>query len=388
MRTFLALAIAGCTVVCGQATATAHWRLDETMGTLASDSSPNANDGTLVAFGATPWTTGVHGGALTFNASQHVSCALNAGLPAYDASGSPFTITAWVNGSPQDDDRFYSEGSSTNNNPLYTLGSGRNSNTTADRFQLFVRTDSGGVLKNTQSVGTAFDSTWHHVAVVDVAGSVTVYIDGVADNANFNYTISGANSGVNRVALGAVLRAGTCCNYTGMLDDVRVYPFALSSVDVGLVINNGPLGGGFQTNQPGATLVVDGATGSPSSAASVSLALGQAFSMELSTTLAGNLWELGFDSVPTIPNAVVFSANIVNLNLASPSLAYVNANFSTPFAVAPTVPGLTSGAATASALVSMTAPTVMTIASLQFAMLDPGSADGFTVSGPADITVQ
>ena len=181
MRTFLALAIVGCTVVCGQATATAHWRLDETMGTLASDSSPNANDGTLVAFGATPWTTGVHGGALTFNTSQHVSCALNGGLPAYDASGSPFTITAWVNGPPQDDDRFYSEGSSTNNNPLYTLGSGRNSNTTADRFQLFVRADSGAVLKNTQSVSTVFDSTWHHVAVVDVAGSVTVYIDGVPD---------------------------------------------------------------------------------------------------------------------------------------------------------------------------------------------------------------
>ena len=388
MRTFLALAIVGCTSVCGQAGPAAHWRLDETMGTVATDSSVNANDGTLAGFGAAPWTTGVYGGALTFNGAQHVSCALNGGLPAYDGSGSPFTITAWVNGPPQDDDRFYSEGSSTNNSPLYTLGSGRNANTTADRLQLFVRTGTGAVLTNSPSVGAVFDNTWHHVAVVDVAGSVTVYIDGVPDAGNFSYTISGSNAGVDRVALGAVLRAGTCCNYTGMLDDVRVYPFALSSADVGIVLNNGALGGGFQTNQPGATLVVDGVTGSPSSAAAVSLALGQAFSMELSTSAAGNPWELGVDSVPAISGAVIFSSNIVNLNLASPSLVYVNGNFSTPFAVAPTIPGLTGGSSNASAVVSMTAPTAMTIASLQFAMLDPGSADGFSASGPTDITVQ
>lgn len=367
---------------------TAHWRLDETMGTVAADSSPNANNGTLVGFPATPWTTGVHAGALTFSGLQHVDCMLNAGLPMYDTSGSPFTLAAWVNGPPQDDDRFYSEGSNTSNNPLYTLGSGRNSNNTPDRFQLFVRNDANSTLVNMQSAGVLFDNTWHHIAVVDVGGAVTVYIDGVPDSANFNYVISGTQTNINRVALGAVLRATACCQYTGTLDDFRIYPFALSAVDVGIILNDGPLVAGYQVNQPGASLLVDGVNGSQFSAAPVSLALGQAFDLVASSGLGGNLWEMVVDSGAAIPNQVVFAANIVNLNLGSPTLTFLNSNFSTAFGVAPSLPGIPAGSATASATVGLTAPGSATNIALQFAVLDPGSVDGFAASGPANISVQ
>ncbi|MAG54976.1 MAG: hypothetical protein CMJ83_01665 [Planctomycetes bacterium] len=368
----------------------AHWRLDETTGTVASDSSANANDGTLVGFpiGVSPWTAGAIGGALTFSGAQHVNCTLNGGLPAYDASGSPFTITAWVNGPPQDDDRFYAEGSSTNNMPLYTLGSGRNSNATPDRLQLFVRNDTGATIKNAQSTLPVFDSTWHHVAIVDVGGSVVVYIDGVPDATNFSYVITGTHNGVDRVALGAVLRAGTCCLYNGLLDDVRVYSTALTANDVVNVINNLPLVPGFQTNQAGASLVVDGTIGSTFGAAPVSLSLGQAFDLTLSTSQAGLPWEMAIDVVPAIPNAQVFTVNIVNVSFTSPTLSLLNNSFSSSFGIAPGLPGLGGSGGTTSATLSLTAPLSAIMITTQFAMFDPSSPDGFSASGPADITVQ
>lgn len=364
----------------------AHWRLDETMGTTANDSSPNANTGTLVGFGAAPWTTGVHGGALSFAAAQHVNCAVNGGIPMYDGSGAPFTFTAWVNGPPQDDDRIYSEGSSTNNNPLYTIGSGRNVNGTADRLQLFVRNDTGGVQINLQTTTPVFDSTWHHVAVVDVAGNVSIYVDGVLDATAFNYTPN-TNTGIDRVSLGAVLRAGTCCNYTGMLDDVRMYPFALSAPDITTVLNDQPLIAGFQTNQPGASLVVDGKVSSPFSAAPADLMLGQAFDMTVSSNLAGNNWEMGVDTVAAIPNAVTYVNNTINIQLSSPTLTLVNGGFQSSFGVAPGLPGATSGSGFAATTLSLTAPGTPTLICVQFGVLDPSNIDGFVVSGPANINV-
>ncbi len=371
-----------------QTGAAAHWRLDEATGTTASDSSGNGNHGALAGFAAPGWGTGVHGGALTFSGTQHVNCNMNLGLPAYDSSGSPFSITAWVNGPPQDDDRLYSEGSSSNNSPLYTLGSGRSVNGTMDRFQLFVRTDTGVILKNTQSMATVFDNSWHHVAVVDSGGVVTVFIDGVPDGANFNYTITGPNTGIDRVALGAVLRAGTCCAFTGSLDDVRVYPFSLTAGDVAVVMNDGTLQGAFQVNRAEATLTVAGASGSLFTAANAGLSLGQAFDMTLSTTLGGQPWELGLDAGLAIPNAAVFTNNIVNLDLGSPGLTLLNGSFSSGFGVAPGLPGPISGGTSASAVLFMMAPQTPVTVSLQFGLLSPTNPDGFVASAPAEVVVQ
>lgn len=373
MRCILCVAVgAWVAMVPAQADPAAHWRLDETSGTVASDSSPNANDGTLVGFTGQPWTNGFHGGALTFAGGQYVTCALNGGLPAYDAAGGPFTITAWVNGPPQEDTRFYSEGSSASNSPLYTLGTGRISLGTGDRFHLFVRNDANTPLANTSSTSVVFDNTWHHVAVVDAGGSVTVYIDGVPEAVNFSYSISGTHTGVDRVSLGAVLRATACCYFNGLIDDVRVYPFALSATAVATVLADGPLSAEYQLNSPASTFVVDGVPDpGPFLPMSVIRPLATTALVDFTSTNVGMPWDVGFTAAaPAIPasvGAVLTPGNqLINIDLTDPSyVSLFGLGFSNTFA------NLTG--------VAVTAPGPATTAG-QLAVVDPTGPDGIALS--------
>jgi hypothetical protein len=68
------------------------WKLDDGKGALATDSSGNGNNGTLVN---TPtWANGTAGGALSFNGgNQHIEIAKVAGL---ETGNTAHTIAAWV----------------------------------------------------------------------------------------------------------------------------------------------------------------------------------------------------------------------------------------------------------------------------------------------------
>ncbi|MEE2714173.1 MAG: LamG domain-containing protein [Planctomycetota bacterium] len=364
-----------------------HWRLDETTGTVAMDSSASGNHGTLAGFGAAPWTTGALGGALSFLGAQQVDVTMALALPAYDASGSPYSIAFWVKAPPQNERKIYAEASSGSVLPIYTLGTGRVGAGTMDRLRFVLRTSTGIYLKKAESTYPVFDNTWHHVALVDDGGAVTLYVDGQANLGNYSYTIVGNQGNVDRVTLGAMAGAGACCNFIGLLDDFRIYGYAMSVFDVATVMADGVLVSGYQQNQPGASLTVMGAVGSFTSAPQLLLAPGQVFPMVLSTILPGNPWEMGVGTVPAIPAATVLSANIINLDLSSPSLSLLNNSFSTPFAVTLGLPGGGVGVGSATAVVSMQAPITTTLVSLQFGLVDPSNPDGVVISAPVTLAV-
>lgn len=70
----------------------AHWKLDETSGTSAADSSGNSNTGTLT--NSPIWTNGIIAGALNFNGTnQTVRIPNSASLTALNT----FTVCCWVN---------------------------------------------------------------------------------------------------------------------------------------------------------------------------------------------------------------------------------------------------------------------------------------------------
>ena len=80
------------------------------------------NDGTHVG-GAPTFVEGFDGaadGAIHFSGSEYVDLGTQEILPVYNRPA--YTIAMWVRGLPQRDRRIYSEGSSTNNRPLLTLG--------------------------------------------------------------------------------------------------------------------------------------------------------------------------------------------------------------------------------------------------------------------------
>lgn len=378
---FVALVLGGPTMT--QAPLTALWTLDESTGTTAADGSINGNHGTLFNFGATPWAPAVFGNGLTFDGlDDYVDCMTAGGLPLH-GTGNAYSVTGWVNGIAQNDKRIYSEGSAFSNTPLVTIGSGQ-ANTA--KIRIYIRNDANQQWGR-ETTSDVFDGTWHHFAwVTDGVGGARMYIDGNLDATDFNGYVGGTFT-TDRVSLGAVLRATTCCFMNGMLDDVRAYPFELTGNDVALIMGNATLGTGYQMNQAAASLDVDGQVASVSSAGRANIAQGASFDLNLSTTLGGFPWELASVTTPAVPNALVLDpGNIVNMPVGGATLA--NGFFSTTWGSPLGLPGFPSTGYTLSTSLSFTAPASPMFLTVQFGMLDPAAAGGYSVSGATEINVQ
>ena len=212
-----------------QAQLVGYWNLDDNV----DDLSGNGNQGTIMG-GVTydadvPATLGA-GKSANFDgaAGTLVNVTQNAMLPI--TTQSAFSVLMWVkgDGTANSDDRVFSEGMTTDNNPLFNLGT---QNQSADgRFDFFFRNgDSPGHLYST---GEPFDNTWHHIAWVDVDHVGTLYIDG-AEDTTFDYA-SFVNAGFapDTTTIGGILRDTDCCNFLGSIDDVAIYNVALSAGDV------------------------------------------------------------------------------------------------------------------------------------------------------------
>lgn len=365
-----------------QAPLTAVWALDETTGTTAADGSLNANHGTLVNFVGNPWVAGALGNALMLDGlDDYVTCMTNGGLPVHGTGG--YAVTGWVNAPPQNDRRIYSEGSSVTNIPLVTIGSGTS---LPSSLRVYIRNDSNVALVATQTTTPVFDSTWHHFAWVDDgAGGARVYVDGVLDATSFAYTAIGTYT-TDLVALGAVLRAIPSHWLTGILDDVRVYPFPITQSDVAAIINNATLGTGFQANQAGAALDVNGFSSSVASAGRVTVAQGAALTLNLSTNAGGFPWELASGATLAVPNGLVLDpTNILNIPLGS--LALANGFFATPWGTPLSVPGFPATGYSLSTSLTYTAPMSTLFLAVQFAMVDPAAPSGISFSGVTEIDV-
>ncbi|MCA9196999.1 MAG: PEP-CTERM sorting domain-containing protein [Planctomycetales bacterium] len=160
-------------------------------------------------------------------ADTHVQIEHNEMMPV--TSHESFTISMWVKGDgtiDNADDRIFSEGSSIDNNPLFNLGT---QNQGADGTVDFYARN-GAVVGHVYSVEEAFDDEWHHVVWVDEDNIGRLYIDGEFDS-EFDYT-SVPDFDADITSIGSVLRAADCCNFTGLIDDVSIYSFALPESDV------------------------------------------------------------------------------------------------------------------------------------------------------------
>ena len=110
-------------------------------------------------------------------------------------------------------------------------------------IRVWFRNDVNAVKLNVDSNTVVYDDTWHHVAIVHVSDEFTIYVDGALDK-SATYDTAAASFGTfstDRIGIGAVLRQTACCLFTGSLDDFRVYNFALSALDVGLLVLGTPL---------------------------------------------------------------------------------------------------------------------------------------------------
>ena len=190
------------------------WKLDEKEGTTAVDSSGNGNDGTLV--GKPVWRPegGKIGGAIELSGKgDYVKIANES---AFDIT-SQITISTWVNiiSVPQEWTGIVTKGD----------GAWRMSTSFANNvFHFGVSRED--YLNGNVAVGSGL---WHHVACVYDGSKMSIYVDGKRD-ASRPRTGPIATNDFPVCIGGNIELTGHCWN--GLIDDVRVYNYALSENEI------------------------------------------------------------------------------------------------------------------------------------------------------------
>lgn len=202
------------------------WKLDETTGTTAADSSGNGNDGTLMRMGSSKWTTGAVGGALEFDGNNDY---VDLPIGSVINSLTNCTIATWVNWSGGSSwQRIWDFGTGTTVNMFLTA---RNSYTGTPRFAITI---SGWTDEDRVTAPDVLTSGWHHIAVtIDANNSVhSLYLDGalVDENTSPRYTPSDLGNTTQNWLGRSQYSADPYFN--GILDDVRIYDRVLSDEEI------------------------------------------------------------------------------------------------------------------------------------------------------------
>ncbi|MBM2818296.1 MAG: Beta helix protein, partial [Parcubacteria group bacterium] len=191
---------------------TAHWKMDETTGIVAVDST-GTNTGAVS--GAT-WATGKLNNALSFNGtSDYVNVGNGSSL---NITGT-ISISVWVKrlGTSSGEGHIVSKW-----HPLGTYaltGASGNPN--------FYLTD--GTSYPSARGTSLLLNTWHHIVSVYDGSSLKLYQDGVLKMTTTT-SITPRSSPSSNLFIGA--RSDGASNFLGLLDDIRIYSRALSATDI------------------------------------------------------------------------------------------------------------------------------------------------------------
>jgi len=201
------------------------WKLDETSGITAADSSGNGNNGTLSSNPV--WVAGQIGNGLDFDgyndyASLPIGSVIN--------SLTNCTITTWVNWNGSSSwQRIWDFGTG---ETRYMFLTPNNGNTGRPRFAITDNTYSNE--DQTTAPSTLSTDVWHHIAVTIDADNHThkMYIDGsyVAQN-TFGYLTPSDLGATNHNYL-ARSQFAADPYFNGTLDDVRIYDRVLTAAEI------------------------------------------------------------------------------------------------------------------------------------------------------------
>jgi len=195
------------------------WKLDETSGTTASDSSVNGNNGKLV--GNPTWTAGKVKGALDLDGSgDYVDC----GNPAAFGFGDTLTVCVWVNMR------------AVSGAWMAAVSKGESAwrlsiNNTAQSFHFSVRGSPNYEAAN--GATTVGLGEWHHLCGTYDGAAMRLYLDGKVDATTA--LTGGMHTAGGNLLFGDNPQA-TGRYWNGQLDDVRVYHRALSAEEIAVII--------------------------------------------------------------------------------------------------------------------------------------------------------
>ena len=203
-----------------------YWMLDETSGTTATDSSGNGNNGTMSG-GLDPATASLQGivqNALSFAGGVGQIDVANESNFDFTTS---FSVALWmrVDGFSSQYETLFSKGG--------MISLGRDNYTSNMVFHVV------GTANSTWSLYPIDDGVWHHVVAVYDADATDgiIYIDGV-EEARETAATGTPSTDNNPLVIG---RHATIDfrNFSGDLDEVRVYNRALSAQEIGQLYSYG-----------------------------------------------------------------------------------------------------------------------------------------------------
>ena len=207
-----------------------YWRLGDTAGTIATDSSSAADNPGTYTGGYTQNQTG----ALTGDTDKAV--LLN-GTTGYVQNAAPNNLP--VGASARSVEVWFKTTSATQQN-LFSYGSlGANGN----EFSLFIKTATTffawgwGTADKTFTAPSAFnDGAWHQVVETYDGTNITVYLDGVSLGSQavaLNTSLAACNTGAGSCFTAGFATPSTDTNsgwpFNGTLDEVAVFPTVLSA---------------------------------------------------------------------------------------------------------------------------------------------------------------
>jgi hypothetical protein len=230
MRT-LNLAVVVCVLLAGSISfagsidaPVAYWALDETSGKTANDSAGN-NDGTVING---TWTAGKIGGALNFS-SGYVDCGDDASL---DITGL-ITVSGWIKTTMTTESSVVAkwDASVTNGDGLQTCYDLLINHNGIGYAEFHLRGSNLGPSIYAISTIQVNDGMWHLVTGVYDGSFIKLYVDGLLQGSTAysggifsapgeNVYIGNSDEGAERIP------------FTGLMDDVRIYDYALSASEV------------------------------------------------------------------------------------------------------------------------------------------------------------
>jgi hypothetical protein len=204
------------------------WSFDEGRGTVASDSSGNANDG--VIHGGAVWIAGKIGTALDFNGmNSYVEVPDSDSL---DITGK-LTLEAWIRPrSLIDRQVIVCKYNHTNLSSSYYLGIGGTLGTITYMNKIyFALTYDGNHYYAMVSNVNITVNAWTHVAATMNGTRMSIYINGVKD-ATRTYPPGNTYAGTSKLRIGCYLpEFGYARVFNGTIDEVRVAAGVVWTVD-------------------------------------------------------------------------------------------------------------------------------------------------------------
>jgi hypothetical protein len=204
------------------------WKLDETSGAVAADSSVKGNNGTL--YGNPQWIAGHINNALRFDpsdANDYVDLPIDSLISSLTSS----TFATWVDFSNAAGawQRIFDFG---NNTTVYMFLTPRTGTTGPMRFGITI--GGSGAAEQIVDAPTTLASGWHHVAVTIDADNDTIslYLDGELVGENTAATLDPNDLGVTTNNWLGRSQWAADAYFSGSLDDVRIYSRALSQDEV------------------------------------------------------------------------------------------------------------------------------------------------------------